>query len=251
MIYDPILHALYANDGTFLKTVHCPKALKIRDLLPIGQGSNRFCESCKSEVVHIGDMSDDEVIKLLLDDEDYKPTPCVFAGPAAKNIVFLRHESGTYEPNDGLHVIKTARSIAEMEEGWRDGFWPLMYFCGTPNKIGQHLVVYQNKKNGQIWTSGDARRRVPDPESCSEPDYPWELVFDWFFYRSDHPFPLAAYLLPKNLTVGTKVYLEDVIEDYPDKIGPQGFSKPVCASPAIWDGTKFTLVVPMRPPIVG
>ena len=69
MIYDVTTSALYADDGTFLHTVHCPMALTPDQLEAIYPDStDRHCRQCKRRIFDLDRMSDVLAKALFLDD---------------------------------------------------------------------------------------------------------------------------------------------------------------------------------------
>jgi hypothetical protein len=79
----------------------------------------------------------------------------------------------------------------------------------------------------------------------------WALIRDWFFARPDRPFPLAAYAVPKNLYIGTRVFLEDLIEDSFQAIWNQGNAQRRIKSPARWNGKDLIIDPPEEPMMTG
>jgi len=92
--------------------------------------------------------------------------------------------------------------------------------------------VGQNKKTGEIQEIGDLRYG-----SC-ESD--WETVVDFtWFYPHNWERPYAAYLLPKDLEVGERVWIEDLIEDLVGGKWNQGDEWRLNGCEAVWDGTNL------------
>ena len=55
---------IYADDGTYLKTINCPLNVSHQDLHQISE--TRFsCEKCAKEVVQTDFLSEDEITVLL------------------------------------------------------------------------------------------------------------------------------------------------------------------------------------------
>ena len=69
----------------------------------------------------------------------------------------------------------------------------------------------------------------------------WKLISDFVYARADRPFPLAAYLVPKDLQPGTSVFVEDVIGDISVAFWNQGNARRLVSSVATWDGTEIVL----------
>lgn len=234
MIYEPRSGALYANDGEFLRTVHCPLALRVSELAELPDSSpDKQCNACGKTIKCADDWTDDDMRKAL---EDF-PSLCVFATTAAKNIVVLK-PIGRENPNEeDLPVVHTARSIDAMEDGFRRGYRLVIKQAGQFSGIGPKCKVFQHKVTGEVWCTGDYRSELPDHGVARD----WELVADWFHHRADLPFPLAAYLVPRGIRKGQRVYLEDLIEDVPVEYWNQGDSHRLVSCAAVWNGDDFDL----------
>lgn len=134
-------------------------------------------------------------------------------------------------------MIKTARSLEAMDDAQMRGYTLLFRNTGVENVFGTtKAILYQNDATGKLWWSGDYRCARPD--SNKEGDG-WTLVKDFFFIRPDRPLPIAAYLIPPNVKEGTKIYIEDVIEDRTVVLWNQGNAQRRVHETAIWDGTDF------------
>ena len=247
MIFDPKISALYANDGTFIKTVHCPMALRVDDLEHLADDApDRYCHGCEKKIHCIDDLTDSKLQEMMEEDRSL----CVFATGAAKNIVMLGPiENSIYRMRDhGLPVVKTARSLIAMEDAHKRGLKVVIRHVDGKftEKIGDKCIVYQHRYTGAISWSGDYRMPGPDL-SEGEKWEDWILVADWFFYRPDRPFPLAAYLAPGDVQPGQRVWLEDIIEDIPQRRWNQGNSDRLQSTTAIWNGEGFELEEPPIP----
>jgi hypothetical protein len=234
MILDPTTNALYGSDGRLIKTLNCPIALRFSDLEKLSSDSpDRFCQVCKETVFGINDLSDAEVGEKVATNPDI----CLFATSDAKNVIFLKPIGAGRMNTDHLPVIKTARSLEAMDDAQKRGYKLLFRDTGVENVFGTtKAILYQNEETGKLWWSGDYRSMRPDP---STDNGSWTLVKDFFFIRPDRPLPIAAYLIPADITTGTKVYIEDVIEDRALVLWNQGNAERRVHETAIWDGTDF------------
>ena len=60
---------IYAEDGTYLKTISCPLNVGEQDLYQVSE--TRFsCEKCAKEVVQTDFLTEDEIIDLLTANPD-------------------------------------------------------------------------------------------------------------------------------------------------------------------------------------
>ncbi len=114
-------------------------------------------------------------------------------------------------PNDkNLRVIKTARTEKEINDAVKEGYFPLLKKVERDKKIYTRLSVYQNRNTGEVVTFSDLRFLYWNKEilkDCNE-------VFTLHYYPYNFPNPYAAYLIPKDIVEGEKVYLDDIIEDF-------------------------------------
>ena len=139
------------------------------------------------------------------------------------------------DPNpEGLRVIKTARDEASINEAARQGFFPLVKPVEPSSRIRSKYAVIQNKVTGEIEVSGDYRWRGAMEDG--------EVVIDFtFYYPHSFPSPFAAYLIPRDLKVGERVYLEDLIEDVVGGSWNQGDTYRLASCIAVWNGKDFEL----------
>jgi hypothetical protein len=142
---------------------------------------------------------------------------------------------GEPEPKDSpgnRRVIKTGRTVEEINAAARKGLCPLVKPVKPSSDIHRMVAVFQHPETGEIELSGDVRRRGQG-----------EKVIDYTLYYPYHfPNPFAAYLLPCDLAVGEEVWLEDLIEDVVAVWGNQGYHPRLESGPAVWNGTDFEVV---------
>lgn len=138
------------------------------------------------------------------------------------------------ENQEGLRVIKTARTSETINEAARAGFFPLVKPVSPSPEIRSKYAVIQNRKTGEIKVIGDYRA-----SGCMEDE---EFVIDFtLYYPHSFPSPFAAYLVPPDIKVGERVFLEDLIEDVVGSAWNQGDTYRLKSCIAAWDGKDFTL----------
>ncbi|ANQ84140.1 hypothetical protein dqs_1076 [Azoarcus olearius] len=240
MIFDAASGALYGSDGKFIKTVDCPLALRpeqLKTLDPLNR--DRFCESCRKTIRCIDTWSDEEVRVAVEEDK----TLCIFATSKARNVVFLERIGFRAENSLGLPVVSSVRSLSAMQMAIACGHELMFMNVGAALVDGDnHYRVLRHKETGRLWWSCDYRMNWPD-EIEDGPEATWGVVRDWFFVRSDRPFPLAAYVLPKGISAGDHVFIEDVIEDWAVAVRTQGDRNRVVSACAVWNGGSFEIDV--------
>lgn len=133
----------------------------------------------------------------------------------------------------GLRVIQTARSEKAINRAADQGFRPLVRRVQPDPEIRSKFSVWQEQVTGKITVLGDYRSQPPAGGD-------WRLLIDWsFYYPHRFPAPFAAYLIPPDLAPGTRVYVEDLIEDFVGSTWNQGDSYRLKGCPAVWTGTDF------------
>lgn len=136
-----------------------------------------------------------------------------------------------------LRVIKTARDKNSINNAAKNGFRPLIKKVEPSDKIRSKYSVIQNKTTGEIEIIGDYRTGFSmDKES------EFETVIDWTYYYP-HKFnsPFAAYLIPKDIKIGERVFIEDLIEDYIGASWNQGDTYRLESCEAIWNGIDLEI----------
>lgn len=145
------------------------------------------------------------------------------------------------ENTDNLRVIKTARDKESINEAALNGYRPLVKKVVPSNEIRSKYAVLQHKKTGAIEVIGDVRSEIYMDFSLKRTtDY--ELVIDWtFHYPYKFKSPYAAYLIPGDIVVGERVFVEDLIEDYVGVKWNQGNVYRLKGCEAIWNGTDLEI----------
>lgn len=131
-----------------------------------------------------------------------------------------------------LRVIRTGRSLRTINAAAKKGFRPLVKAVQPGEDVRAWLAIYQHRTSHEIVVSGDMRW-PPGPE--------YELVLASEYYPHHFARPFAAYLLPPDLQIGERVWLDDVIEDIVAVWGNQGYNPRLKWAEASWTGTKFEI----------
>jgi hypothetical protein len=137
--------------------------------------------------------------------------------------------------SQGLRVIKTARDKDSINLAARNGLYPIIKKVEPSCKIRSKYSVIQNKKTGEIQIIGDYRNGL-----FSEDSEEFETVINWtFYYPHNFKAPFAAYLIPHDVEIGERVFIEDLIEDYIGASWNQGDTYRLESCEAIWNGTDL------------
>ena len=133
-----------------------------------------------------------------------------------------------------FELSKLARSESAINKAVRNGLFPLVKKVEPSEEIRSKYAILQNKKTGKIEVIGDLR------DFGGYGDY--EQIIDFTDYYPHHfKSPFAAYLIPKDINVGDRVYLEDLIEDYIGSSWNQGDTYRLEGCEAIWNGKDFDI----------
>jgi hypothetical protein len=262
MIFNPKTQQLFASDGTYLKTVHCPHALTPEQLVAIhGTVEGRHCKVCRSTVRRLDEMTDEQVATML----KQSPDTCVFATPAARNIVFLSERKAPPKRDGSMPVIRTLRSLQAIVAAQEQGAKVLIRKTGTPPPEGEfQYEVHQHNVTGKIWYAEDQRQSGPLPfdefcattEGMSREEFDqaldrylleceeWQVIEKWFSARADQVFPLAGYVIPPGLPEGAEVWVEDVAEDIFDAYWNQGPARRRASGVATWQNGELLFPPP-------
>lgn len=136
-----------------------------------------------------------------------------------------------------LRVIKTARDKDSINTAAKSGLKPLIKKVEPSEKIHSKYSIEQNKKTGEIKVFGDFRAGLDSYENSD-----FEIVIDWtLYYPHNFLSPFAAYLIPKDIKIGERVIIEDLIEDYIGASWNQGDTYRLGSCEAIWNGTDFEI----------
>lgn len=234
-IYDEKTSSLYAPYGVFLKKLHCPKAMNWNQLQIEGDEQRwRNCKQCKERVLNL-DVADVEVVIKEL--QSKWSNTCVHVSTASDRVIVLKDLDAIPRPDSiktdkSPVVIRTVRSLSDIERGVAMGYWPDVRFVeyDTEN-IRSKISVGQNLKTGEVDFSGDYRRKFgkksslfqkDDAEPDESEDYFEEVIPFTHYYQYYQDSPIAAYLIPRALEDGTPVIVPDPIEDIVGSAWNQG-----------------------------
>lgn len=205
-IYEEKSSRLYAPDGTYLKTLSCPKAIDWNQLIiddPMDR--SRGCNECGERVLNLDTLPAEYVLRVFNSVRAYDFKPCVAASRHSDNVVFLKDKDKPSHSSleDGKPIIQTARSIEEINRAASAGFWPdVRWIEYKHSTFVTKLAIGQDPETGRIDASGDYRSA------------PANVVIPFTeFYPYFQDIPIAAYLIPKGLTDGTEVIVADPIEE--------------------------------------
>ena len=148
----------------------------------------------------------------------------------------------TENKTEDLRVIKTARSIFEINDAVDAGFFPLVKRRNPSNELSRTVAVFRNVLTNKIMETHAYIGFTRDGRFSFVDEREWELVVPFHeVYPYKFELTYAAYLIPPDITVGETVVLEDLIEDY---YGGDfwGHSIRKDSLKAIWTGDDFSIL---------
>lgn len=215
-VYDEKTSSLYAPDGDFLKKVFCPKALNWNQLTVVpGESRWKNCDTCQEKVIDLDETDVDTVVNECKNEWD---SICIHASSKSNNVIFLRDENAPPLAKDiafnedGLPVIKTVRSIEDINRAVGLGYWPDVRLIEYDTyELSSKFAIGQHRETGIIDVSGDYRSGFG---SGNGNERKWiEVIPFHSYYQYYQSNPIAAYLIPRGMQDGTLVLVEDPIED--------------------------------------
>lgn len=136
---------------------------------------------------------------------------------------------------NNLRVIKTGRDERSINEAAAEGFWPLVKVLKANPEIQRKVLIRQDQVTGEIHAKGDFRRWTDEETNFKE-------ITSWiYYYPHSFPNPYAAYLIPKDIQIGERVFIEDLIEDFIGAAWNQGDKYRLPSCEAIWDGKDLII----------
>lgn len=219
MLFDPQSKKLFTNRGELLKELCCPLSKAWQELEPNHpKDRKRLCQECGKNVINTAGLKDTEVKTIF----QYDPEACIYINEAHGNlqILDLREERTNFEdtpyhnprePHGSLRIIRTARTLEEINLAASLGFRPLVKKVERTGKIGTPMQVVQHKQTRQVELRTDIRSYAYGKKG------EYDIIFEHNYDPAEHfPFPFAAYLIPPDIQANEHVYLEDLIEEHID-----------------------------------
>ena len=146
------------------------------------------------------------------------------------------HRFWRKDNEEDYRVIKTARDAKSINEAAKNGFRPLVRKVEPSKEIQSKYRILQNRITGEIEIQGDFR-------AGRRNDLLWREVIGWTsYYPHSFKSPYAAYLIPKDIRLYEKVFVEDLIEDYIGMRWNQGDTYRLESSLAVWTGLSLKIL---------
>lgn len=136
---------------------------------------------------------------------------------------FLKHKK--------LRKIRTVRSIFMINLAAKFGYYPLIDIVQNDIK-SKKIKILQNKKTGKI--------RVLEGNGFStNSTYDEERIIFWKYYPQEFKSPFAAYLIPKNISIGERVFVKELINNHFVSFPKNGNKHGTNSCEAIWNGSEL------------
>lgn len=235
MIYEQNIQSLFTDDRQLIREFRCPLAKAWNHLSLTGNDYVRYCGSCSRDVLDVTTFEEKQMIALF----EVDPEQCAYLDfDEALDVIKIEGEpqfyrAGCTELEYEKPVIQTARGVDAINGAIRNG----------------HLVdIRKTDVDGAVvltnhWVRGeDGLIRHADQYSEAGD------------YVTSHPqgylsSPLSAYVIPRQLEPGTKVYLSDVIEHIVEKAHHSEYR--LRSGAGIWDGESIMVDEPRVHDVVG
>jgi hypothetical protein len=114
-----------------------------------------------------------------------------------------------------LRVIKTVYEADLLNEFISGGRTYIIRDIKRTQKLYSERLLLRNYDTGMFEEVPAREFFVQYGTRMSFPENQWELVRDYKIYFRDrkNPHPWAAYILPENVKIGERLYIDDIIED--------------------------------------
>lgn len=255
---------LETDEGELIKVFDCPLEKRWEDLMPWTDGwqdrelndHKRLCGACQKCVVNFQPFTEVQIIALVqvnpgvcgylrTNHPDLREIVGDLGDDATQDSMFLREDgaSCTYTQAiaSGERVIKTARSLLALREAVDRGCTPMFVPNTETGRTHQKLSVVYDRRQRQLTIAGDYRSMVPFDQDQIDLQYGKGAGISLWQDLRRHPSPLAAYLLPPDIQVGERVFLEDLIEDRVGSSWNQGDTYRARSGFAVWRGDHLEL----------
>jgi hypothetical protein len=146
-------------------------------------------------------------------------TACVYVSSNSQNVIFLKDANAVEKidakAKEAPIKIQTVFGKSDISRGWSMGYWPDVRILKSEAMLNSRITVGQHPETGEIVYSHDLRRTFregcnDDNESTSRGIKELHPFVSYNPYQKEEP--VAAYLVPKGLSNGTRVVVVDPIE---------------------------------------
>lgn len=244
MLFDPETNELFTNKGLFIKKLECPLTKRWQQLEKVDDKDfKRLCQDCNKHVVNTEGLNDEQVYAIV----QYDESVCLHISEEFGNVEFVKplpvdQRTGEEMPypyhrvTPGIRVIKTARTQNAINRAVEQGFRPVVKGAQLDGRINSFRQVVQHEDTGRVEVIGDLRSSYFGGRDGVK------VIHDVGDYNPTYHFPsaFAAYLVPEDIEVGERVFLEDLIENFIDGYHQGAYR--LQGVEAIWNGDDFDIL---------
>jgi hypothetical protein len=139
---------------------------------------------------------------------------------------------------DDARIIYTARNLEDINAAVKEGLRILLLSCNPSPPFEYKVSVYKHVTQGTYRLDLDPRLHHWNPQEF----WQWRHALALNYYPPLFKNAFAAYLIPADLSVGERVWLDDLIEDLLGTISGQGLGCHRLESAyARWNGRSFAI----------
>ena len=231
MFIDQASNSLFNTKKELIKTFDCPLSKKWESMSRTESDVLRFCGACQKDVIDITGFDESQIIALF----EVKPSACAHLN-IRKAVCDIRLINAPSDENrcikinaDNLPIINTARDITAINKAVKAGF--IVDIRPThPDQAPESKVRISQDEQGDYQIEGyDFRSFFPDDA---------EMVYQKSGVNLS---AFAAYMIPRDLVAGTRVFVPDIIEHVVESSWNQGDQYRLHASAALWDGEHIII----------
>jgi hypothetical protein len=227
---------LYTTDDRPMKTLHCPLNKQWNKLSTTSSGRVRYCSSCEKNVTDITNFNEEQVTVIF----EVNPDHCVYLDlrggqTEVEAIGDLRDDWEEWEEcttkQSMLPTINTARDLVAMNRAVKEGYH-LIIRSTRPETAPKSTVMIHTLDENELSISGY--------DFCSNKSLEANIGQKSYGINKS---PFAAYLIPKDLEKGTKVFIPDLIEHIEIRhFVLQEYDCRRNSGEAIWDGDNLNII---------
>lgn len=139
---------------------------------------------------------------------------------------------------DDARIIDTARTLDDINKAVDLGFQIVLKACNPSPPFERTISLFRHKSLETYRLDLDPRESYRDPKNF----HSWEHVLALAYYPPLFENAFAAYLVPPDISLGERVWLDDLIEDLLGEVSGQGLgSYRLNQAYARWNGKDFDI----------
>jgi hypothetical protein len=232
---------LYNSDDRPLKTLHCPLNKQWDKLSTTSSQRVRYCSSCEKNVTDITNLNEEQVAILF----EVNPEHCVHLDlrGGQTEVETIGDEKFDIKEcirkGSGLPIVNTARDLVAMNRAIKEGYHLIIRSTQPENAPKSKVMIHTSDENELSISGYDFRSHMPSEGNTGHRSY------------GINKSPFAAYLIPKDLKKGARVFISDLIEHKISQAWNQGDTWRKNSGEAIWDGENLKIIEEEPSRIVG